>query len=173
MLLRPWAAADVPGEIMRFAHPSVTRFSWPHARPYTEEDARAFFIEQERARELGTDLNLAFAEPAQPGDVLGGGSLYGLDDGSGRAAVGFWLAPEARRRGIATRATRLLARWAFAELHVARLELTCAPENDASQRVAERCGFVREGLLRSYVPFKGGRRDSVMFSLLAQELHTA
>jgi RimJ/RimL family protein N-acetyltransferase len=48
--------------------------------------------------------------------------------------------------------------------------LTCAPDNDASQRVAERCGFTREGVLRSHTPFKGGRRDTVLFSLLPGEL---
>jgi len=52
----------------------------------------------------------------------------------------------------------------------ARLELTCGPDNLASQRVAERCGFTREGVLRSHVPFKGARRDSVVFSLLPGEL---
>ena len=48
--------------------------------------------------------------------------------------------------------------------------LTCSPGNEASQRVAERCGLSREGLLRSHVPFKGARRDSVIYSLLPGEL---
>jgi RimJ/RimL family protein N-acetyltransferase len=88
----------------------------------------------------------------------------------GCAAAGYWLSPAARGRGLATRAVRLLARWAFGELGLARLELTCGPDNEASQQVAERCGFTREGLLRSHVPFKGGRRDSVLYSLLPGEL---
>jgi RimJ/RimL family protein N-acetyltransferase len=83
-----------------------------------------------------------------------------------RAAVGCWLAPHARGRGIATRAVRLLARWAFDDLGIARLQITCGPDNLASQRVAERAGFTREGVLRSHYPFKGGRRDTVVFSLL-------
>ena len=64
----------------------------------------------------------------------------------------------------------MLARWAFDELAIARLELTCGPDNVASQRVAARCGFVREGLLRSHMAFKGGRRDTVLHGLLAGEL---
>jgi RimJ/RimL family protein N-acetyltransferase len=63
-----------------------------------------------------------------------------------------------------------MARWAFSTLSIARLELTCGPDNGPSQRVAERCGFTREGVLRSHIPFKGGRRDTVIFSLLAGEL---
>jgi len=44
------------------------------------------------------------------------------------------------------------------------------PDNERSQRVAERAGFVQEGVLRSHMAFKGGRRDTVMFSLLPGEL---
>ena len=40
------------------------------------------------------------------------------------------------------------------------------PDNVASQRVAERCGFTREGLMRAHLPFKGGRRDTVLYSRL-------
>jgi RimJ/RimL family protein N-acetyltransferase len=87
-----------------------------------------------------------------------------------RAAVGYWLAAHARGRGVASRAVRLLAGWSFAQLGTARLELTCAPENEASQAVATRCGFTREGVLRSHMVFKGARRDTVMFSLLPGEL---
>jgi RimJ/RimL family protein N-acetyltransferase len=56
------------------------------------------------------------------------------------------------------------------ELGVERLYLTTAPDNIASQRVAERAGFTREGLLRSHLPIPGGRRDSVMYSLLPGDL---
>lgn len=167
VLLRPWQAEDMPTE---FADPSVQRFSWTKATPFTEEDARSFFTHQEEARRRGEELSFAFVEPTDPRVVLGGGSLYAIDGEMGRAAVGYWLAPSARGRGVATHATRLMARWAFEGLGVVRLELTCGPDNERSQRVAERCGFVREGVLRSHMPFKGGRRDTVMFSLLPGEL---
>lgn len=170
VLLRAWRAEDLPAKVLGFADPSVQRFSWPKATPYTEEDARSFFAFQEDARCRGEELNFAFVEPGDAEVVLGGGSLYGIDVQQGRAAVGYWLAPSSRGRGVATHATRLMARWAFEGLRVARLELTCGPDNERSQRVADRCGFVREGVLRSHIPFKGGRRDTVMFSLLPVEL---
>lgn len=168
--LRPWQAEDVPAKVMAFADPSVQRFSWPKAMPYTEQDARSFFAHQEEARRQGDELNFAFVEPRDDAAVLGGGSLCGIDLELGRAAVGYWLAPTSRGRGVATHATRLMARWAFEGLGVARLELTAAPDNKPSQRVASRCGLVREGVLRSHMPFKGGRRDTVMFSLLPEDL---
>ena len=173
MLLRPWGAADVSSILMGFGDATVQRFSWPQARPYTEADARNYLTGQEEARLRGEELHFALADPRDPSVVLGGGSLYEIDLGVGRTAVGYWLAPEARGRGVATAAVRLIARWAFAELGMARLELTCGPDNEASQRVALRCGFVREGVLRSHMPFKGTRRDTVVFSLLPQELSQA
>jgi hypothetical protein len=63
-----------------------------------------------------------------------------------------------------------MAAWAFDELRLARLELTTAPDNEGSQRVARRCGFVEEGRLRSHLEFKGGRRDTVVFGALPADL---
>ena len=157
---------------MAFGDPLVQRFSWPRTAPFSAQDARDFFVEQEQARLRGEEISFALVEPADERVVLGGGSLYDVDLAQARAAVGYWLAPAARGRGVATHAVRLVARWAFAELGVARLELTCAPDNHASQRVAERCGFTREGVLRSHQQFKGGRRDTVVFSLLRGERRT-
>jgi RimJ/RimL family protein N-acetyltransferase len=169
VLLRPWREADVPGMVLAFSDPVMQRFSW-RTTAYTETDACGSFAAQEEGRLRGDELNFALVEPHDQDVVLGGISLQEVRLDRGCAAVGYWLAPEARGRGAATHAVRLLARWAFAELGLARLELTCGPGNQASQHVAERCGFSREGLLRSHVPFKGARRDSVIYSLLPGEL---
>jgi RimJ/RimL family protein N-acetyltransferase len=168
--LRPWREADVPGKLMAFNDPVVQRFSWSGSGEYTEADAYDYFAEQARARECGTALTVALADPEDGAVVLGGAALYDVDLAQGNAGIGYWLAREARGRGVATHAVRALTGWAFATLGLARIELTCAPDNDASQRVAERCGFAREGILRSHLVFKGGRRDSVLFSLLPGEL---
>jgi len=79
--------------------------------------------------------------------------------------MGYWLTERARGRGIATDAVRLLAGWAFGVLRLDRLELMIHPENTASQPVAERCGFTREGFLRSHMLKRnsGERRDSVVY----------
>ena len=87
-----------------------------------------------------------------------------------RASVGYWLLPEARGRGFATRSVRLISRWAHEDLGYARLSLTAEPSNERSCRVAERSGFVREGVLRSYAEIAGRRVDSVIFSLLPADL---
>ena len=170
VLLRPWTAEDLTLRVRVFADPVFRRFSWPDTTELTAERLRASMARQEQARLRGEELNFAFADPDDRSVVLGGGSLYGIDLENGRAAVGFWLTPKARGRGVATHATRLMAGWALTHLGIARLELTCGPDNEASERVALRCGFVREGVLRSHLPWKGGRRDTVMFGLLPGEL---
>jgi RimJ/RimL family protein N-acetyltransferase len=117
-----------------------------------------------------TDVEFVIADAAHA-EPLGLITLRIAERDPGLAAVGYWLRPEARGRGAATVAVQLIARWAFDELAVQRLELTTAPENVASQRVAERAGFTREGVLRGLIATKNdGRRDSVMFSLLPADL---
>jgi [ribosomal protein S5]-alanine N-acetyltransferase len=166
--LRPWREADIPAQLEAFGDPVFARFSdWA---PRTAADALAYLAAHEAARNRGEQIEFALVEPHDDDAVLGGGALNGVDLAQGRAGVGYWLAPASCGRGVATHAARLICRWAFEDLRLARLELTCGPDNHASQRVAERCGFSREGVLRSHVPFKGGRRDTVLFSLLPGEL---
>jgi RimJ/RimL family protein N-acetyltransferase len=165
--LRPWRDSDVPAMLQAFGDPWFQQFSdWA---PRTPAQAHAYLVRREQGRRDGREIDLAVVA-ADADTVLGGASLNDLHPTHLRAAVGYWLAPGARGRGAATRAVRLLAGWAFGDLGLARLELSCGPDNRASQRVAERCGFSREGVLRSHLAFKGGRRDTVLFSLLPGEL---
>jgi len=85
--------------------------------------------------------------------------------------VFYWLSPRARGFGYATAAVVLVAEWAFGEVELERLTLLIHPENVASERVAVRCGFTREGLLRSYKTFKDGRADMWSWSLLPGDQH--
>jgi RimJ/RimL family protein N-acetyltransferase len=101
--------------------------------------------------------------------VLGAVGITVKESDPAVAEIGYWLAPEARGRGIATRALRLLATWSLRELPIDRLQLTTDVENEASQRVAARGGFVREGVLRAWYDRRGERRDAVVFSLLPGE----
>jgi RimJ/RimL family protein N-acetyltransferase len=168
VLLRRWRETDIPAQLDAFSDPLFERFSdWA---PNTLAGARAYLAEHDQARQAGTQIELALVEPDAHNVMLGGASLHNVDAGQGRAAIGYWLASHARGRGVATHAVRLICGWAFEELGLSRLELTCGPDNSGSQGVAERCGFTREGVMRSHIRFKGGRRDTVLFSLLPGEL---
>jgi RimJ/RimL family protein N-acetyltransferase len=166
--LRPWRETNVPALLNAFIDPWLQYVSdWP---PRTETDAHDYLAMYEQARRRGEQIEFALVEPRAHDVVLGGCSLNNVNREQGRAAIGYWPAPYARGRGVVTHAVRLIAQWAFDDVRVERLELTCGPDNLASQSVAERCGLTREGVLRSHVPFKGRRRDTVLFGLLPGEL---
>ena len=120
-----------------------------------------------KAREAGTREGWAILD-AETGEFLGLAAAVHLDEDAGEAELGYILAPEARGRGAATEALRQLTDWAF-EHGLLRLELRIDAGNERSVRVAERCGYVREGLLRS-VHFKDGRRtDLLIYSRLPED----
>ncbi len=162
IVLRPWREDDAQAVYEACQDPETQRWLPGLPRPYTQDDARAFVTD---ALGLGPH-HFAVTER---GNVVGsiGLSLAKHDHGG----VGYWCVPGARRRGITTRATRRVCRYALDDLHLERLILTTDVDNVASQRVAEKVGFRREGVLRSHVRHpEGGRRDSLLFSLLPGEL---
>ena len=79
------------------------------------------------------------------------------------------VASSARGRGVATRALRVLTDWAFAEFPLERIELLIDAENPASEVVAQRCGYTREGVLRWTYLKPGMRSDTIVYSLLRRE----
>lgn len=150
------------------ADPSVQRFTRIPAA-YGEAHARAFIDGAPGRRERGESLELAVAG-AGDDRLLGAIGLVMDRHDAGRAEVGYWVAPWARNRGIAGRALVLLSGWALDPGGLARLDLHASVANAASIRVAERCGYVREGTLRK-AWFRGpAREDLAVFSLLAEDL---
>lgn len=133
--------------------------------PYTAADAQIFAEQAKRGWANGTSAPFVIAQ-ADNGSGLGMIALSFEGGDPGMAEVGYWLRREARGRGLATIAVGLISSWAFGKLRIERLSLTTQPENEPSQRVAERAGFTCEGLLRAWLPSADGRRDSLMFSLL-------
>lgn len=170
VILRAWEEGDVTAVVTACQDPEIPRWTATIPSPYDESDALDWLARQEPARLEGRALELAVA--SQSGEVLGAVALSDVDLRQFRAHVGYWLAPEARGHGYATRAVRLVSEWAFGHIGLARLELLTDPDNVASQRVAERCGFVREGLLRSHTLIRstGQRRDSIVYGLLPGEV---
>lgn len=162
LVLRPWEEGDAPRVHEICQDPELQHWLPNLPRPYTRDDARRFVT-----GELGLGRH-QFAV-VEDGTVVGS-----IDLRSGRhetGTLGYWCAAEARGRGITTLALRRLCRYALEELGLERLQLTADVDNLASQRVAEKVGFVREGVLRSDVSHPDGpRRDSILLSLLPGEL---
>ena len=164
--LRPWRADDVDALVELCDDPEIVRFTRVPS-PYTRDDALMFLAQKVAAEEQGELVACAIVDAADDRLL---GSIDVRRGPDGRAAVGYLVGAGDRGRGVASRATRLLSRWALTEWGVARLEIHVQPDNPASQRVAERAGFRREGLLRSYLEVKGRRHDSVVFSLLPEDI---
>lgn len=98
------------------------------------------------------------------------GSIWINIGPSDRVGVGYWLLPRGRGKGLVTHALRLVARWAFDDVGVKRISMLADPRNTSSIGVAERVGFQREGVLRSWTDVNGERVDNVSYSLLPGDL---
>ncbi len=163
--LRRWRMQDAPAVHAACQDPAIVRFT-SVPTPYTLKDARHFLAASIGHRPDG--LPLAIVD-AGTDDLLGS---IGLRAGPRPhvAEVGYWLVPSARGRGIATRSVQLLSAWSIAELGIARVQLMTFVDNEPSQRVAERAGFTREGVLRAWAEHRGALMDHVMFSLLPADV---
>jgi RimJ/RimL family protein N-acetyltransferase len=167
VLLRAWEPGDAPAVTAACQDPEIPRWTVvPHH--YTQRHAREFI--RGTASDLVNGRELALAIVDRDDRLLGALGISNFDWADLKAEIGYWMAPEARRRGIGARATRMLAVWALTSLGLERLELLANPANEASGRLAERAGFTREGTLRRYRRRHGVREDLVMFSLLAEDL---
>ncbi len=171
IVLRAKRDQDIPALVAACQDPQIPRFTRvPY--DYGEADARAWMEESERQRRTGSGLHLLVCD-AKSNALVGSVGLNAVDWGDLRASIGYWTAADARGRGIATRATRMLARWTLSSLGMQRVQISADVVNTASQRVAERAGFTREGILRSHMQRKGKRFDAVVFSLLPVDLEVA
>lgn len=160
--LRPPESGDAAAITAAVQDPDIPRFTMVPS-PYTVADAVAFI---ERSTDLwrsGQAAPFVIADGATAG-LLGSVGLHDLGLDAGPANVGYWVAAEARGRGVATRALRLVARWALEDLALPRLDVHVFVENQRSQRVAARAGFTREGV-RTFAAHPTGRAKLVVFSM--------
>jgi len=104
------------------------------------------------------------------GSFLGGCGLNRIDNFNKRANLGYWVRTGRAGQGVAATATLLLARFAFKELSLKRIEIIIATENKRSLRVAEKVGALREGTLRNRITISDRVHDAVMFSLIPGDI---
>jgi RimJ/RimL family protein N-acetyltransferase len=129
--------------------------------------ARTWLARYEEGRRDGTSD--AFAIEDEAGGFLGCTMAFGIEEDAKSGELGYVVAPAARGRGVATAAVRLMTEWGFGERGLVRLELMISVENAASKVVAERAGYVKEGVLRSLYVKEGLREDHELWSCLATD----
>jgi [ribosomal protein S5]-alanine N-acetyltransferase len=163
--LRPFRVSDAAAIAESCRDPDIPRFTMmPEAM--TIEQARHWV---ERGLEWWSRGVGRFAVTVPPSDECVGQVGVQFDFVSRRAEAFYWLDRRSRGRGIAAEALNLVTEWAFRDHGIVRVQLVTHLDNDRSQRVAERCGFRREGVLRAWQPVKDQQPDVVMWSRLVDD----
>jgi RimJ/RimL family protein N-acetyltransferase len=164
--IRFYAAEDAEGlfeaarESIADVHPWLP---WCHPG-YALHEAKEWAAKQPELRERGEEYNFVITNAA--GRFLGGCGLNQLNPLHRTANLGYWVRSSAAGQGAAPAAVAALARWAFAHTTLERLEILAATTNLRSQRVAEKAGALREGVLRRRLHVHGVAHDAVVYSLV-------
>jgi RimJ/RimL family protein N-acetyltransferase len=167
--LRPFTEADISWVYEVSLDPLLQKYV-EIPLPYQRSDAEFFVREMcVAAWDAGTRAEF-LVETGDAGERLGRVG-FGLD-GAGGGQIGYWMAPAARGRGVATEAVRALCGWGFDTLGLGFVEWRAEVGNHASRRVAEKAGFRYEAVLRRRLVHRGVRVDAWVGSMLPGELST-
>jgi RimJ/RimL family protein N-acetyltransferase len=121
--------------------------------------------------DLGTQYVYGIFEPDEA-RVLGGSGLHPRG-GEASLEIGYWIRADSVGKGLATEVAAVLTRVGFEKFGLERVDVQVDPENERSMNIPRKLGFVEDGRLRRRLPPKdegGPRRDSVLFTMLADEL---
>ncbi|MGW1207676.1 GNAT family N-acetyltransferase [Streptomyces cyaneofuscatus] len=165
-LLRPWLPADASAVLRAFAPAEMDRQS---DRPIADRaDALAWIAD--RTRERGARTGYSWAVVGEEGEAIGCVAVRAVNHVHSTGWVSYWTTEAARGRGVAPAGVRALARWAFGELGLYRLELGHRTDNPASCRVAVRAGFAPEGIERGKLRYGDVRYDVERHARLADDV---
>lgn len=169
--LRRFTLDDVP-RLFIAVHESMPQLSawmvWAHP-DYSLEESSAFVSKCAPGWEKGEQYSFAIVD-VHNGEFLGSVGLSAVNRAHGFANLGYWVRAGKLRHGVATSATRMAARFSFENLGFNRVELVVPTANVASQRVAEKAGAKREGILRKRLRLNGAFHDAFVYSLVAEDL---
>lgn len=154
--LRAWTLSDAAGLALAMRDPLVNRY----AGVLVSERADAEVRVQRYAAAWADDDGAAWVVSDRSGSVLGALRFGLVDRELGCGMVGYWLLPPARGAGVASAAVRFGSRLVLAQLGWHRVELRHAVENGRSCRVARRCGYPQEGVLRDGMRYPSDGRWS-------------
>jgi RimJ/RimL family protein N-acetyltransferase len=155
LLVRPWCPEDVDEVTRACQDPEILRWT-PLPRPYRTEHAVDFITRTAPAAwDDATGAHFGVFD-ADTGRLLGSSGLPRMDLTAHQAEIGYWTAPWARGRGIATVAGRAICLWAHDHLQIDRLIWRADLGNHASRLVARRLGFTMEGVQRGGLPATDG-----------------
>ena len=169
--LRPYRLSDA-NHLYEAVHESITECSvwmpWCHA-DYSIGEAQSWLESRLEAWENGLEYEFVIAD-SKDSSYLGACFLNLINRENRSANLGYWVRTSRTRQGVATTAALLSARFGLRELKLNRIGILVATGNKASQRVAEKIGATREGVLRNRLVIHDKVYDAVVFSLIPQDL---
>lgn len=162
IVLRAFESTDADAVLDASTDRSITAVTTVPATSDPDLAAEWIARQHERAR---TGSGYSFAIQSAD-ECVGQIGLWLRELHEGRATIGYWIRPSRRRRGYALDALHTLSDWAWSLPNLHRLQLHIDPANRASCRTAERAGYEREGLLRSWQEIAEERRDMLVYSMI-------
>jgi RimJ/RimL family protein N-acetyltransferase len=165
--LRPWRESDVPRIVEACADVRTMTWLGTMPDPYTESDARAWLEHLQDNRARGDGAAWAVVDPA---DDLALGSVSFFDYTADlECEIGYWTHPDARGRGVMTRAMRRVVAYAFEDLGVRRVMAGAAVDNAASRHVIESNGLRPWGTERFGTRVRSGPTDAAFYDVMVEE----
>jgi len=167
--IRPLEMRDAPAVFRAVDESRVEISRWMDwCRPtYALADAEEWIRSTLRGREDGSSFQFGIFDGRR---FLGACGLNHVDEAAGVANLGYWVRTAATGQGVAPEAARRVIAWGFANTDIERIEILAAVGNRRSQRVAEKIGAVREGVLRSRLSVFGRRHDAVLYSVVRSDV---
>ncbi|WP_103531010.1 GNAT family N-acetyltransferase [Streptomyces sp. SM11] len=153
LLMRPWREEDLPALLRAYDDPAMRR--WLATQVHGADRAARWLEAQRAGWATGARFAFAVTDAGRGGELLGNMVLKRPDPVGDLAEVGYWTTAPARGRGAASRALAALTDWAFtrfAEQGLTRLELLHQEDNEASCRVAEKCGYALTRVIPALPP---------------------
>jgi len=171
VLMRPYRNGDAE-ELHKAVRESLAEMSpWlPFAHEdYSIKETRQWLKKRPDDWKKGITYDFAIFNSID-GVFVGGCGLNHIDYEGLTANLGYWVRTSRTGQGIAPMVTKILAKWGFKELDLNRIEIVIATGNERSQRVAEKVGAYREGILRKRIIVREKVYDAVMFSLVPGDI---
>jgi [ribosomal protein S5]-alanine N-acetyltransferase len=160
LVLRPIAAEDLEPWYAYLSMPVVFQHtSWNLGSP---DDLAGYVLGAEPVTPLSR-LRLAIAMRST-GVLVGTAGFHTVSAENRSAEIAYDLAPSVWGQGIASHVCAQLTAWAHSDVGLVRVQATVLDANVRSARVVERCGYLREGLLRSFRHIRGRPGDFLMYS---------
>jgi RimJ/RimL family protein N-acetyltransferase len=170
LIVRSWRPEDGPLflEAVNGSYEHLRRYM-PWAKPqFTLEECERFVRRSRGEYLMATNFNLALLDPDER--MLIGGAGFHLREGgveTAQAEAGMWIRASHAGRGFGTRALVAMLKWGFEAWPWVRISWRCAADNIGSQRVAEKAGMFREGVLHANrVGADGTREDTFCYVAL-------